>query len=289
MKPLLFISLVIAAPIFMTSCNQEELAKSNKEVDSLMVVINERDSAINSFIFSFNEVEIKLDSVTAKQNIIRMNKSNGDLKEGQRDRINAEIEAINNLMEENRKTIAELGNKLKKFNRKNSQLERIIATLNRQFFQKNLELTTLNDELSLLNLQVAKLQTTLDTLSMQNFAQSTTIMEKNKELHTAYYIVGKSKELQDAKLIDKHGGLLGIGRTEKLNSNIDNSKFFRIDYTKISNIPIHSNNAKIITSHPSDSYTLNKDTADNKMIASMQIINPEKFWSASKYLVIINN
>lgn len=293
MKTSFFISLTVCASLLMSACNnhEEELAKSKHEKDSLMSVLGERDSSINGFLGAFNDIERNLDSVAAKQKVIYLNTTNGngELKQGQQERINAEIEAINNMMEENSKTIAELENKLKKSSRKNAQLEKTIVTLNNQLAQRYLELTALNEQLSKLNLQVAQLQTSLDTLNMQNLAQSQTIAERTTALHTAYYIVGKSKELQDAKLIDKKGGLLGIGRTAKLNANMDNSKFTRIDYMQTNTVQINSKNPKIITTHPSDSYVLNKDAANKNTVIDMTITNPEKFWSMSKYLVVLNN
>ena len=107
-------------------------------------------------------------------------------------------------------------------------------------------------------------------------------------LHTAYFVVGKSNDLQDAKIIDRKGGLLGIGRTSKLSQDFDNSKFTRIDYTVTNNIAINSD-MKIVTSHPTNSYTLEKDTKDNDLVKNIVITNPELFWSASKYLVVIKD
>ncbi|MBK6399613.1 MAG: hypothetical protein IPF75_15505 [Bacteroidetes bacterium] len=63
-------------------------------------------------------------------------------------------------------------------------------------------------------------------------------------------------------------------------------QFNKIDYVVTNNIPIDSKTAKIVTSHPADSYTLN---TENKKVVSLQITNPEKFWSASKYLVVVKN
>jgi hypothetical protein len=292
MKTSIIIPIVIgASSLLITACNRGELAKSKQENDSLLTVLNERESSINGFIASFNEVENSLDSVSAKQQIIHLSadKSHGEFKPGQKDRINAEIEAINNMMELNRKTIAELTHKLKNSTNKNAQLEKTIATLNHQLTMKFFELTTLNDELNLSNLKVAKLQISVDTLTVLNSMQSQTISQKNIALHAAYYIVGKSKELQEAKLIDKQGGLLGIGKTAKLSSNFDKSKFTCIDYNLTKNISINSNSIKIITSHPSDSYTLNKDMKGDELTTNLVITNPEKFWSVSKYLVIVND
>jgi DNA repair exonuclease SbcCD ATPase subunit len=293
MRIAIFISIAtVTCSLLFCSCNNQELAKSKQTNDSLLAVIQERGTEINNFISSFNEVETTLDSVAAKQQIIHMSmdKSHGEFKSTQKERINAEIEAINSLMEQNRNTISELTRKLKNSRGKNEKLEKTIATLNGQLTQKYIELTNLNDELNLLNMQVAKLQTSVDTLTAQNLDQFQTIANKNLTLHTAYYIIGKSKELQEEKLIDKQGGLLGIGRTSKLNSDIDNSKFIRIDYTQTTSIPISNKNIKIITNHPADSYVLNKDmTANNELVTNLVITNPERFWSISKYLVVVSN
>ena len=107
-------------------------------------------------------------------------------------------------------------------------------------------------------------------------------------LHTAYYVMGKSGELKDAKIIDRQGGLLGIGRTSKLNSDFDNSKFTRIDYTQTSSIAVNSD-MKIITSHPTGTFMLEKDAKDKDIVKNIVITDPEKFWSTSKYLVIVKN
>ena len=286
MKKYVFIA---AAALVISACNQNELTESNRQNDSLMSVINERDSFINDFISSFNDVERNLDSVAARQHIIAVNSDRaGELKPTQKARINAEIASINNLMDQNRKKIAELNQKIKKSSGKNVQLEKMIATLKDQLAKKDIELTELNTKLNSLNAQVATLETAVDTLLAVNDAQSQTIAEETMALHTAYFVVGKSNDLQDANIIDKKGGLLGIGRTSKLSQDFDNSKFTRIDYTQTSSITINSD-MKIVTSHPSNSYTLEKDMKDKDLVKNIIITNPELFWSASKYLVVIKD
>src|SRR5207253_11489062 len=82
------------------------------------------------------------------------------------------------------------------------------------------------------------------------------------------------------------GGLLGMGKTSKLSSNFDNSKFTKIDYTQTTVIAVNSDNVKIITSHPTDSYKMENDSKKKGVVRNLVITNPEKFWSASKYLVV---
>jgi TolA-binding protein len=190
-------------------------------------------------------------------------------------------------MEQNSKMIAGLNHKLRRSSNKNAELKKMIVILNEQLEQKNMELTALNQKLTELNIQIVQLQTSMEKLTLENTSKSQTIAEETAALHTAYYLIGKSKDLQESKIIDRKGGLLGIGRTSKLNSNLDKSKFIVIDYTQVGKIAINHDGVKIVTSHPSDSYTLEKDTKDKDLIKNLIITNPEKFWSESKYLVIV--
>jgi myosin heavy subunit len=251
--------------------------------DSLLSVIDERDNSVDEFINSFNEVESNLNTVASKQSIILSNSKNGDLRASQKERINSEIQAINELMEQNSQKLKDLTKKLNRSSSKNAKLEKTIALLNEQLNQKYAELAELNEHLNVLNAQVSVLQTYVDTLSSSNMAQMQTINNKTKELHTAYYIVGTSKDLEKANLIDKEGGLLGIGKTSKLSDNLDRNMFVQIDYTETTVIPVNSKHMKMITTHPADSYTLDKT---DKMVNSIKITDPDKFWSASKYLVV---
>jgi len=281
-----YIFIAAASLVVMTACKDPQKDEAVvRQRDSLLAVIDEHETSVNDFITSFNEVERNLDEVTAKQHIILMNSSKGDMKEDQKARINAEIKAINDLMDANNQKLQQLNKRLNRSDKKNAQLEKTIALLNDQLNQKYTELTDLNERLTALNAQVAQLQTSVDTLSAQNMAQTQTINEKTEQLHTAYYTVGHSKDLEKANLIDKKGGLLGIGRTSKLSENVDNAMFTKIDYTQTTSIPVNSKDAKLVTTHPTDSYTWDKT---GKTINNLMITDPEKFWSASKYLVIAN-
>lgn len=281
--------IIASAALLMSACNQSNTDTANRESDSLRSIVNEREASLNEFIASFNDVERNLDSVAVKQHLISMSADRrGELKLNQKERINNEIAAINSLMDENRKKLAALNSKLKRSGNKNAELEKTIATINRQIVQKDLELADLNAKLNDLNAQVAQLRTVVDTLNIQNGIQSQSIADKTMALHTAYYIIGKSNDLKEAKIIDRKGGLLGIGRTSKLNSDFDNSKFTRIDYTQISTFAVNSD-MKIISNHPTNSYTLDKDEKDKDLVKNLVITNPENFWSASKYLVIVKD
>ncbi|MBA3680285.1 MAG: hypothetical protein H0W73_03720 [Bacteroidetes bacterium] len=283
-----YILIAATALLSVTACSPEgetaEQKRAREVQDSLVALINDKETSVNDFIAAFDEVERNLDSVSVHQNVILMH-SDGDMKLNQKVRINREIEAINDLMDANRKKLADLSKKLKRSNNKNAQLEKTIATLINQLAQKDSELASLNQRLTELDAQVAQLKTSVDTLSSQGVSKTQIINERTSALHTAYYRVGDSKELRKAKLIERKGGVLGLGKTSQLNRDLDKSKFTQIDYTQTTTIPINSKDFKMITPHPSDSYKLDKT---DKMVNCILIINPEKFWSESKYLVVSN-
>ena len=279
--------ILILAVFSLSACNQAEMEKGKRDNDSLVSVVSERDASINEFIASLNDVERNLDTVAMRQHLISENTDQkGELKASQKERINKEITAINNLMEANRKKLIDLNRKMKSSSHKNAELEKMIVTINDQLTSKDKELKELNEKLLNLNAQVAQLQTSVTILTEEGDAKSQTIAEDTKALHTAYYVVGKSSDLQDSKIIDRKGGLLGIGKTSKLSADFDNSKFTRIDYTQMGTISVNSE-MKMITSHPSDSYTLETDAKDKDKVTNIVITNPEKFWSTSKYLVVV--
>ena len=76
----------------------------------------------------------------------------------------------------------------------------------------------------------------------------------------------------------------GIYRHEVLQGNFNKSYFTKIDIRIEKEVKLYSKSAKILTMHPSSSYTLQQDA--NKQYV-LRINNPQIFWSTSKYLVIL--
>lgn len=284
---------ILAAGIVLSACNNEaEREKEQKQfsykLDSISLIANAKDSTINDLLLSFNEIKQNLDSVAMRQNIIstEVSAQKGDLVGDAKNQINVQISAINDFLKQNRKKIADLNRKLKKNSINIDQFQKMITNLNEEIAQKNSELQTLNDRLTSVNAQVAQLQTSVEKLNDMNTIQSQTIADQTAAMHTAYYIVGESKDMEKKKIIDRKGGVLGMGKTAKLNSDLDKNNFTRIDYTQVLIIPINSKKAKVITTHPSDSYLLDKENGE---FTNLRIIQPDKFWSETKYLAVLKD
>jgi predicted nuclease with TOPRIM domain len=261
-----------------------DIDKLQKEKQDLVQSTNYKDSTLMSYINEINEIETNISSIEQKQANISENSKTNELKGTQIERINENIKAINDLMKENKDRIAVLTSKLKNSNIKIGEFQKMVASLNEQIGEKDKQLADLNTKLTALNTQVEKLNTDVGTLTASNTERQATIDDQTTKLHTAYYTTGTFKELQTKQVVNKEGGFLGIGRNKKMKTNFDPTAFNTIDITKTSTIPLDSKDAQVLTNHPTDSYKIEHK---GKEVSNLTITDPEKFWKASKYLVVV--
>ena len=73
------------------------------------------------------------------------------------------------------------------------------------------------------------------------------------------------------------------GKEKKLADDFDVSQFTKIDIREVSEITIPGKKIEIVTSHPSDSFTIEK----TEEIVSILINDQSVFWKNSKYLVVV--
>lgn len=277
------IILLMAAPFFVVSCGPGEEERDPVK-DSLTSVtqnqggeIKSKDSTIESFLRSFNEIQDNLDMIKEKEKIISMSTKDSELEASQKDQIVADIQQIYELMAKNKQQLASMNGRLKKANVKMSELEKMIERITSQLGEKEAEVTDLKAQLEKMNLEVQNL-----TMNYEEEKQES--QAKTEKLNTAYYAFGTSKELIKQGVLTKEGGFIGIGKAEKLKDDFNRSYFTKIDLTQTTSITLGTKKAKLITSHPSGSYKL--EGTENK-VEKLTITNPEDFWSSSKYLVIV--
>ena len=287
--------MLIPAMLMTVSCNKqkEENARLKAKNDSLLALGFQKDTTVMEFVRAFNEIQSNLDSIKMKENMIGQNTKGGtEVQASAREQITGDINAIYQLLEKNRSAVASLQKKLKASNTKNAQLEAMIDNLNKSIVEKDAEIAELKDQLGKLNIkvtdlgnQVTTLNTNVDNLSADNKAKQQAIDEKTAALNTGYYVIGTAKELMDKKIIDKTGGFIGIGRTKTLTPEFDKSNFTKIDITTLTEIPLNTKKATLLTTHPSTSYKF--ENGDKKKVDKLVILNYNNFWNKSKYLVII--
>lgn len=294
MKKLLLLML-IPAMLMTVSCNKmkEENARLKAKNDSLLALGFQKDTTVMEFVRAFNEIQSNLDSIKMKENIIGQSTKGGtEVQASAREQITGDINAIYQMLEKNRATVATLRKQLKTANAKIPELEAMIANLEKSIVEKDAEIADLKDQLGKLNIKVAdlgnqvnNLNTNVDNLSAENKAKQQAIEEKTAALNTAYYVIGTTKELKDKKVIDKTGGFIGLGRSKTVTADFDKSNFTKVDITTLTELPINKKKATLLSNHPVGSYKL--ESADKKSVDKLVILNYADFWSRSKYLVIV--
>ncbi len=278
------IVIILGVSIALFSCNNKnEEQERNPVVDSLSNVntslntkLSEKEAALQEFIDAFNEIQENINVIKEKEKIVTNSTQSGDVK-SKEETIKEDIQAIYDLLNKNKMKVASLSKKLKDSNIKMESLEKMIANLQTMIDEKDKEIEALKDKIESLNIELSNLQTSYQELSQENEI-------KTEKLYTAYYAIGSSKELKEKGVITKEGGFIGIGKATKLKDDFNKDYFTKIDITKVTSIPISAKSAKILTTHPSSSY---KIIGDKKHVDRIEISNPDEFWSASKFLVIV--
>ena len=133
---------------------------------------------------------------------------------------------------------------------------------------KDIQIDELHDK-------VADLSSNVSNLTEETTQKSKTISTQDKQLHAAWFVFGTKKELKEQNIIQDG---------EVLRANFNQDYFTKIDIRVDKEIKLYSRSAKLLTAHPSSSYVLEQDA--NKQYI-LRITNPQQFWSASKYLVIL--
>ena len=292
MRKLSIIALALVA-LFATSCRNVEKSKEYQallaERDSLQVVAAAANGDFDSALRTINEIENALESVRAAEGIIMIENQEGDTN-----RAVAEINAIQQTLQENHQKIADLEKQLSSQGAKSKALTETINRLKEQLDAKDTYINSLKEELNLkdvqiseLNEQVSGLNESIENLSSENenlntlnSVQQQTINNQDAALNSVWYCIATPQVLMEKGLMTKGG----IFQTKQLvDQAFDNSNFVKADRREISSIPLNTKKATILTKHPTNSYEL---VTDENGAQTLNITNKEAFWNQSNYLII---
>ena len=250
----IFLCVMCAAAL--TACNNGANKKDQafaEERDSLMQVINDKDTELNEIMGTVNEIQEGFRRINEAEGRITVNDGNMELKEKLRtstiggDKLKKMVDDLSAQLEAQKQRVQELEAQL-------AEKDIVIA-------QQGEAITSLNEN--------------VNTLAEENKTKTQTVTEQDKQLHTAWYVFGTKSELKEQKILK--GG-------DVLKSNDFNKDYFtKVDIRYDKEIKLYSKSAKLLTNHPAGSYKLEKD---NKGQYVLHITAPETFWSVSKYLVI---
>jgi chromosome segregation ATPase len=279
-KILMFATAVLA----LTACgNKGDNAKDAllaEQRDSLTRVIEQKDNEINDMMATMNDIEEGFRAINEAEN--RVSVARQDEGDDASARIRENMQFIQQTMQQNRELINKLRGQLRQSTVKGDQLRRTLENLTRELEEKDTQIKALKAELEAKNVQIGELtekvsdlSTHVSSLKEETTQKSQTITSQDKQLNTAWFVYGTKKELKEQHIIED-------GKV--LQANFNRDYFTKIDIRVDKEIRLYSRSAKLLTNHPASSYTLVQDAQKQYIL---RITNPQLFWSASKYLVVL--
>ena len=281
MKNLLLVACVAA--FCLTGCNNgknDSAAQNTAQADSLNGIIAQKDSEINDLMGTLNEIEEGFQQISEAEHRVSLAKDGEGVNKKQK--LKEDIQFIADRMKQNRELIAKLQKQLANGTLKGAQLQKTIEGLQKQLEEKDAQLQTLREELDKKDIHIAALDETVNNLNTktnrltaESNQKTETINAQDKQIHTAWYVFGTKKELKEQSIIQDGKVMTG---------NFNKNYFTKVDIRNLSEIKLYSKSAKLLTTHPSSSYSLVRDA--NKQY-TLRITNSQLFWSTSKYLVVL--
>ena len=281
--------LVVAAATLLFSCNtkkqkEEAVEATAQQIDSLKNALKEAQNESNDLMGTVEQIQEGFRQINEAENIVTMQAQNGENSNKQA--IADNLHLIQDKMKLNRALIANLQDQLRSSTGANSRLKSTLSQMVKKFQaqleEKTKEIDKLRAQLAEKDIKIAaqdeqitSLNNSVNSLSSSNEQKAQTIAAQDQQIYTAYYVFGTKKELREQRIL-AHGDVLK-------SKDFNRDYFTRIDYRVTKTIRLYSNSAQLNTSHPADSYSLERDAQGQYVL---RITNPDRFWSVSKYLVI---
>lgn len=287
MKTKLFLTVAFIA-LLISGCNTktQDYEALQAERDSLARVQERMQEEIDSYFATMNQIELNIEKIKKAEKVISMQPIGEDTDMDTRSKITDDLAYINEMLRANKEEIERLKRQLKGSTIKSSELDRTIARLTKALEEETLKVKELEAQLEEKDALIYQLSDEIETISSNmeelkedNEKKTTKIIEQDETIHTAWYVFGTRNELKEQKIITSDGWFRP-GRV--LESDFNKNYFVRIDARKTKSIPLYSSKAKILSTHPRSSYSLEKENNSFTLL----ITDSEEFWSVSKYLVI---
>jgi len=277
---ILAILVIVFGAMWMGSNGKNKtLMQDNKELKNLY----EKSTA------TIGEIQSSLESLDQDLSgqLFTKDEMPGTTPEDRRSKIVNSISNMRSQIENDKKKIATLEKQLSQSKTQLKGVQEVVNKLKASIADKEKIMDELQQRLGILN---ETLETERRTSQEEIQKREMTISEKqqqlsqqNVEANTIYYIYGTRKELMDKGIVDRKGGLLGIGKVTTVNKNLITDKFTQmnlLDSQQIS-FPVTKKGYSVLSNHVATTYNVQK--ADNNYI--LTITDPGNF-RKQKFVVI---
>lgn len=249
--------------------------------------INTANAEKDSLMELMGDIADGMQQIKELEDIVSVNNLSGETPDRKK-QLRDDIVLIQQSINKHKARLNELEKRLKQSTNYNSKMEKSIASLKQQLEEQQQTINSLTEQLAAAHIQIKNLNQSVDSLNTVNKVvtkekeaaqeESKALANEVTNLNTCYYVVGSKKELKAHKIIE--AGFLR--KTKILQGDYELSYFTKADRRTLSEIPLHSRKAELMTNHPKDSYEI-VDQGNGK---TLRILNSNRFWEKTNYLVI---
>lgn len=283
---LFFVALSGVTILSFQACGGNQTEALQSQVDSLTATIEQQNQDLEFYQSCLFLVSDGLDSIAkADNNLIAVASSKE--KTITRESIRQDLDAYASLLTRQRERISQLERQMGEGGKDRERMQGIINLLNKQIEEKDATIQQLQKKIETKDFNINLLLDEINMLNAKVAAQKQEIQTKQQiievaqeMLNEAYYIVGSSKELKQAGVLQ--GKFLGKSKVNV--DEIDASVFTKIDISKFHQLTIQSKKITIKSQHPSTSYRITTDKKSG--ITTLEILEEQDFWSISRFLII---
>ena len=264
--------------------HNRQAALMENQKTSFTKELTARDSTINEWLTTANEIEKELNLIKQKENVINIGSAKTEFSVNRREQLLNDIQYLNNLLENNKKKINSLTAQLNSSGVMIKGLQVKLANLETTLKQYESDMADLKVNLSKKDGEIGQLNVKMTALDNTISEQSQKLTDQIAMINQAYIVSGTYKDLKEKGIVEKDGGFLGLGKKEFLVPNINENSFTKIDIRDTKTIPVNSRDAKLIPERPSNSYEMIHQ--NDGRIAYVEIKDPDLFWKTSKFTVV---
>lgn len=282
MKILSLLSLLVIVASILGCKDRNEILELQRQNQDLAIQLNKSDSLSSVYSSTLKDIEAILDSISPENNTLDPIPVEKKLVTVLTNRENE----IKELLFAKEKKYNALKSSLAKSDSSISEMSEKIENLDSEIREKESINFSLNQTVDKYKIQIAQQSSQIDSVIQEKQKLNEILETKTNMLNSAYYIVGREKELKNKAIIEKTGGFLGLlGRVNTLNPNLDTNHLQMIDITEQTVFTLDTKKKRIqfITKHHPSSFELDESSSETSILT---ITKPAEFWRNSKYLVI---
>lgn len=264
-----------------------ELAEFSAEKDSITQVLAEATESIGNVYNQVSNVAGAVAVTKTLENIDNLNYKN---------EVASRLVAISEMVNGYKQQMKGAEDRLSTLKRKNAAyaqkvvaLEETIKRLQKTVAEQEQRITQLSEELNITRAERDRYRAEALAKAKLLMEREVQLTETREELNTAYFITGTTDELSKKGYIEKKGAVLVFGGAWQPSDSLrPDSNFTRINITKTFEIPMKSKFYRIVSAH--DQRLVRPRPNESEVLPYMlKISKPEKFWSQSKILIVLED